>query len=92
MELFYDTNMKKVRQDVIDIYIRNNLANKDRHDILNITVSLNGTYSRRGSESSICVSVIIEMWTGRPVDYNVTVKCFSDECKKCNIWENNGNC
>ena len=43
MELFYDTNMKKVRQDVIDIYIRNNLANKDRHDILNITVSLDGS-------------------------------------------------
>ena len=26
------------------------------------------------------------------VDYNVTVKCFSDECKKCNIWDDNGNC
>ena len=61
MELFSETSMKCVIQDVIDFYIRNNLAQKDRYDILNITVSLDGAYSRRGSESSVFVSVIIDV-------------------------------
>ena len=82
--------MDKAREDVKKIYVRNDLGDRDENDIVNIGISLDGAFSRHGRESTYCVSVAIDVWTGRPIDFHCSVKCFS--CKNCDDYEDNGNC
>ena len=90
METFYDVNMKKAIDDVKEFYLRNNLCTVDENGIYNISISIDGAYQQRGRESTFCVTVAIDVWTGRPIDYEFSVKCF--ECKLCDDFNDNGKC
>ena len=81
MQCFYETNMRQVHEDLITFYQRNGLSYLDEDGILNIFVTVDGSYQRRGCESTFCITFINCTWTGRPIDFEVCVKCFS--CKEC---------
>ena len=66
-----------------DFYMRNDISQPE-DKFLDIIVSLDGAYQRRGHESTYCVSFLNECWTERPLDYEVSIKCFS--CDNCEIW------
>ena len=90
MDTFYNKNIHKAIVDVQDFYVRNDLGVRDENGIVNICISLDGAYGRRGRESTYCISVAIDVWTGRVVDFHFCVKCFS--CKTSNDYNTNGTC
>ena len=87
---FYNKNILKAVESVKSFYLRNNLLTekdlKSYHEtgIMNITVSLDGAYQRRGRESTYCVTCCVDVWTGRSLTFAYQTKCF--ECKNCNIF------
>ena len=79
--------MSKVIEDIRDFYIRNDIESLDPDQILDIWISLDGAYQRRGFESTYCISFAIECWTNRPIDFNISIKCFS--CPDCEVFSSN---
>ena len=73
--------MTHVREDLINFYQRNGLSHPDGNGVLNIFVTVDGSYQRRGHESTFCITFINCVWTGRPIDFEVCLKCFN--CKTC---------
>ena len=90
MDEFYSININKAIENVKEFYVRNNLGHVDENGVMNICISLDGAFSRRGYGSTYCVSVAIDIWTGRVVDFNFTIKCF--KCEECNNYRTNGEC
>ena len=90
MDTFYNKNIHKAITDVQDFYVRNELGVRDENGIVNICITLDGAYGRRGRESTYCISVAIDVWTGRVVDFHFCVKCFS--CDNNNDYNTNGTC
>ena len=80
MDLFYVTNQKKAVESVKKYYVRTG-EGEIKDGILDITITLDGAYSRRGTESTICFSAAIDPWTNRIIDFQATQKCF--ECADC---------
>ena len=73
--------MTNIRQDLIDFYRRNGLSNPDENGVLDMFVTVDGSYQRRGHESTFCITFINCVWTGRPIDFEVCLKCF--KCQTC---------
>ena len=57
----------------------------DKNDILDISVSFDGSWQRMGHASHNGVAVAIDLLTGLPVDYEV----LSNFCLKCKVAEDN---
>ena len=87
---FYKTNQPKAVEATRSFYIRNKIAQPDENGILDVEVSLDGCYSCKGQESTYCLSYIMDCWTHRALDHNVTVKCFI--CKDSELISTNGKC
>ena len=82
MNQFHDANMPAVYGDVRGFYERNGLGYRDpQSGLLDITVSLDGSWSHRGFSAIIGVSFVMEVYTGRALDVEVTAKCISGDCK-----------
>ena len=78
---FYDANMPAVYGDVKGFYERNGLCYRDPESgLLDITISLDGSWSHRGFSAIVGVSFIMEVYTGRALDVEVTTKCISGKC------------
>ena len=56
-------------------YIRNNISRLDEDGILDIEMSLDACFSVRGHESTYCMSSVIDCWSNRIIDIEITVKC-----------------
>ena len=78
--------------DVKDFYARNLYMTPDYAigECLNIPVSVDGSYSHIGRNSSGGVTFIFEIITGRLIDFEYTEKCF--DCKLSEKFSDNGNC
>ena len=63
MSEFFYRNIGKVVDDIKDFYAANGLGNLDEHVLLDIFISLNGAYQRRGRESTYCITFAIESHT-----------------------------
>ena len=90
MDAFYSLNMPNVRKDVIDFYERNGLGVVDEIGILDICISLDGSFDHIGYDASHCASIAVEVYTGRPVDVIMTAKCL--KCDDRNDFRTNGTC
>ena len=63
-------------------YERNDLGYVDpQTGLLDITVSLDGTWSHRGFSALIGVGFVMDVYTGRAIDAEVTAKCIHKDCK-----------
>ena len=92
MDSFYDRNLCKIHQEVKDYYsnaydMRPDYANGE---LLDITISLDGSYAHIGHFSRFGVSFVVEFDTGRIIDYNILEKCF--ECDNHMDYSSNGTC
>ena len=81
MDEFFHVNMPAVHKDVKEFYERNGLGFCDANGMLDITVSVDGSWTHRGRNALHCASFIVEVFTGRPLDVIVTEKC--KDCKEC---------
>ena len=96
MDQFYNLNMPKVRKDVIQFYERNQIDKRrwrkghNSKRLLDITISIDGSFYHVWRDATHCASLAVEVYTGRPVDAVMTTKCTS--CEKCNDYKDNGNC
>ena len=90
MNEFYKLNMPQVRMDVVSFYERNNLSFRDAKGIINIAVSMDGSFDHTGFNARHGCSLAIDVFTGRPVDGIMTEKCI--ECKLSDKYTDNGNC
>ena len=87
---FYEVNHPKAVEATKDFYVRNKLAEPDIDGILDIEVSLDGSYSCPGQESTYCITMVMDVWTHRCIDHEVTVKCFV--CDDSDDSKSNGTC
>ena len=71
-----------IHDDVKDFY-KNNLYVFPVDGLLDITVAIDGSFSHVGYQSSGGVSFVVEILTGRTLDYNYIEKCFS--CKDSHL-------
>ena len=58
--------------------------------MIDITLSVDGSYDHTGFNASHSCSFAVDVYTGRPVDAIMTEKCI--KCDKCDIYADNGNC
>ena len=82
--------MPLIGHDVIDFYKRKELGEVDARGLLDVAISLDGSFDHTGTDATHCVSVAVEVYTGRPLDVIMTEKC--TKCEKCNEYKDNGNC
>eukprot|EP00795_Rhopilema_esculentum_P002650 gene2650-847_t len=78
-------NVQEKSIDVIKQAYRDIGVVPDKNGILNISVSFDGTWQRRGHSSHNGVGAVIELITGLPIDYEI----LSNFCLKCKIAEEN---
>ncbi|CAF2715562.1 unnamed protein product [Rotaria sp. Silwood2] len=71
---FAKTHFQKIIDDIKD-------KNNQNNEILNITVSLDGTWNRRGHISNYGIVFLIDVHTGYCIDYEV----MSLNCEACNM-------
>ena len=92
MDTFYYNNRGKVHQDIKEFHARNlyNRPNYEQNEFLELIVSMDGTYSHVGHNSSSGATFVCELFTGRVIDFEFTEKCF--KCKDCDKYETNGTC
>ena len=65
MNKFYDANMPAVHADIKSFYERNSLGYVDpQSGLMDITVSLDGTWSHRGFSAIIGVGFVMDVYTG----------------------------
>ena len=76
MDKFYHKNQKAAVNSVKKFYNRNDIAKPDKHGLLDITISLDAAYGRRGHESTHCFSSAIDPWTSTLIDHVVAEKYF----------------
>ena len=82
--------MPQVRMDVVSFYERNNMSFRDKNGVIDITVSMDGSFDHTGYNASHSCSFAVDVFTGRPVDAVMIEKCI--ECDKCDSYPDNGNC
>ena len=87
---FYNVNRPKAVKATRKFYIRNKLAERDENDILDIEVSLDGAFSSPGQESTYCITMVMDVWTHRCINHEVSVKCFF--CPNSEDITSNGKC
>ena len=92
MHTFFHNNRDKVHQDIKEFHARNlyNIPNYEQNEYLELIVSIDGTYSHVGHNSSGGATFVCELFTGRIIDVEFTEKCF--KCKDCDKYETNGTC
>ena len=78
-------NVEEKSMDVIKQAYRDICVVPDANGILNISVSFDGTWQRRGHSSHNGVGAVIELIAGLPIDYEI----LSNFCLKCKIAEEN---
>ena len=66
MNCYYETNMRLVHKDIIDFYQRNGLVFIGDDGILDIFVTVDGSYQRKGLESTFCITFINRATKGFP--------------------------
>ena len=77
MSRYFCDNNRKAVESVKEFYKRVDLAQPDANGVLDITVTLDGAYGRRGNESTFCFTNVMDPWTNISLDYELTEKCFS---------------
>lgn len=73
MNFFYLENLPLIYEDVHSFYRNKLFVIPDNKGILNLTVAIDGSFSHVGYHSSGGVSFVIEIITGRTIDYNYIV-------------------
>ncbi|GFN95547.1 hypothetical protein PoB_002205300 [Plakobranchus ocellatus] len=66
-----DNILKQSRQKVVDYYRREEPGAFDEDGVLNIGVSYDGTWAKRGHTSKIGAGAVIEIMTGLVIDFHV---------------------
>ena len=86
----------KLREAIVKVY-HEIAAEPNKDNVLDMSVSFNGSWHRRGHSSNNGVSSVIGLVKGFPIDFGV----LSNYCNKCNIakelpdnaeWKNIVNC
>ena len=95
MNEFYDENLPKIHSDVKSFFKRNFKDDPDysKGEFLDIAVSIDGSYGHMGRYSRFSITFVVEVITGRIIDFEVTEKCTNEECgDKAHDYKDNGNC
>ena len=78
----FETIVSKSRHSIVKAYKEIGVV-PDKDGILDISVSFDGTWQKRGYSSHNGVASVIDMLTGFPIDFEV----LSNYCNKCKIAE-----
>lgn len=81
MKEFSDDKMIETRRRVKLLYKDTLGIFPDSDGYVSITVSLDGSYTKRGFKSNFCISFICESLSGYVLDYHITEKCTKCENK-----------
>ena len=75
-----DEHLRQARETVRNLYLQ---GNPDREATIDIPVTFDGTWSKRGYTANFGVGFVMSVDTGQVLDYHV----LSKQCSECKYWE-----